>query len=129
MCACVCVCVCACAHAHAHAYSLCIQLIIKDIPGCEIEKTSKKLRKNNLNFGFYAEYLNSNVQRPRQNCYQGHIFLQHMFNGVYSMLESNKSSTHYLSDKNRFDVSSKGPLSGISVGGQGLGKTRVFLNK
>ena len=30
-----------------------------------------------------------------------------------------KSSTHYLGDKNRFDVSSKGPLSGISVGGWG----------
>ena len=26
-----------------------------------------------------------------------------------------KSSTHYLGDKNRFDVSSEGPLSGISV--------------
>ena len=25
------------------------------------------------------------------------------------------SSTHYLSDKNRFDISSKGPSSGISV--------------
>ncbi len=25
-----------------------------------------------------------------------------------------KSSTHYLGDKNRFDVSSKGPSSGIS---------------
>ncbi len=31
--------------------------------------------------------------------------------------ESNKSSSHYLSDKNRLNVSSKGPLSGISVGG------------
>ena len=30
-----------------------------------------------------------------------------------------KSSTHYLGDKNRFDVSSKGPSSGISVGGRG----------
>ena len=26
--------------------------------------------------------------------------------------EGSKSSTHYLSDKNRFDVSSKGPLNG-----------------
>ena len=33
--------------------------------------------------------------------------------------EGSKSSTHYLGDKNRFDVSSKGPLSGISVGGRG----------
>ena len=33
--------------------------------------------------------------------------------------EGSKSSTHYLSDKNRFDVSSKGPSSGISVGGRG----------
>ena len=30
-------------------------------------------------------------------------------------LEGSKSSTHYLGDKNRFDVSSKGPSSGISV--------------
>ncbi len=30
--------------------------------------------------------------------------------------EGSKSSTHYLGDKNRFDVSSKGPSSGISVG-------------
>ncbi len=29
--------------------------------------------------------------------------------------KSSKSSTHYLSDANRFDVSSKGPSSGISV--------------
>ncbi len=29
--------------------------------------------------------------------------------------EGSKSSTHYLSDTNRFDVSSKGPSSGISV--------------
>ena len=33
-----------------------------------------------------------------------------------SVSEGSKSSTHYLSDKNRFDVSSKGPSSGISVG-------------
>ncbi len=30
--------------------------------------------------------------------------------------EGSKSSTHYLGDKNRFDVSSEGPSSGISVG-------------
>ena len=30
-------------------------------------------------------------------------------------IEGSKSSTHYLSNKNRFDVSSKGPSSGISV--------------
>ena len=34
-------------------------------------------------------------------------------------IEGSKSSTHYLSDTNRFDVSSKGPSSGISVGGRG----------
>ncbi len=33
--------------------------------------------------------------------------------------EGSKSSTHYLNYKNRFDVSSKGPSSGISVGGRG----------
>ncbi len=32
---------------------------------------------------------------------------------------STQSSTHYLGDKNRFDVSSEGPSSGISVGGRG----------
>ncbi len=41
--------------------------------------------------------------------------------------ESNKSSTHYLSDKNRFDVLSKGLSSGISVGGSG--KACMFLYK
>ena len=35
--------------------------------------------------------------------------------------EGSKSSTHYLGDKNRFVVSSKGPSSGISVGGGGGG--------
>ena len=29
--------------------------------------------------------------------------------------KSSKSSTHYLADTNRFDVSSKGPSSGVSV--------------
>ncbi len=33
--------------------------------------------------------------------------------------EGSKGITHYLGDKNRFDVSSKGPSSGISVGGRG----------
>ena len=37
-----------------------------------------------------------------------------------------KSSTHYLSDTNRFDVSSKGPLSRIIVWGVGE-STRVFI--
>ena len=36
-----------------------------------------------------------------------------------SNIRRSKSSTHYPSDKNRFDVSSKGPSSGISVGGRG----------
>ncbi len=35
------------------------------------------------------------------------------------MLEGSKGITHYLGDKNRFDVSSEGPSSGISVGGRG----------
>ena len=33
--------------------------------------------------------------------------------------EGSKGITHYLGDKNRFDVSSEGPSSGISVGGRG----------
>ncbi len=44
--------------------------------------------------------------------------------------KGSKSSTHYLGDKNRFDVLSKGPSSGISVGrgGGGVGEsTRVFI--
>ncbi len=46
--------------------------------------------------------------------------------------EGSKSSTHYLNDKNRFDISSKGPSSGISVcvcvgGGGGGGSTRVSI--
>ena len=44
---------------------------------------------------------------------------------VFVVLEGSKSSTHCLSDKNRFDVSSKGPSSGISVGGRE--STRVFI--
>ncbi len=32
-----------------------------------------------------------------------------------TMSEGSKSSAHYLSDTNRFDVSSKGPSSGISM--------------
>ena len=36
-------------------------------------------------------------------------------NPAYTTREGSKSSTHYLSDTNRFDVSSKGPSSGISV--------------
>ena len=35
------------------------------------------------------------------------------------MSEGSKGITHYLGDKNRFDVSSEGPSSGISVGGRG----------
>ena len=47
---------------------------------------------------------------------------------MHTLLEGSKSSTHYLNDKNRFDVSSKGPSSGISVGGGGDGEsTRVFI--
>ncbi len=44
-----------------------------------------------------------------------------------SRSEGSKGITHYLGNKNRFDVSSKGPSSGISVGGSG--KARVFLYK
>ncbi len=36
-----------------------------------------------------------------------------------STSEGSKGITHYPGDKNRFDVSSKGPSSGISVGGRG----------
>ena len=44
------------------------------------------------------------------------------------MSEGSKSSTHYLSDTNRFDVSSKGPSLGINGGGGGVGEsTRVFI--
>ncbi len=48
---------------------------------------------------------------------------------VFLYLKGAKVSTHYLGDKNRFDVSSKGPSSGISVGGGGGGvgeSTRGF---
>ncbi len=38
---------------------------------------------------------------------------------IQGISEASKSSTHYLGDKNRFDVSSKGLSSGISVGGRG----------
>ena len=39
--------------------------------------------------------------------------------------KGSKGITHYLGDKNRFDVSSEGPSSGISVG---VGEsTRVFI--
>ena len=45
--------------------------------------------------------------------------------GLIVSSEGSKSSTHYLGDKNRFDISSKGPSSGISVG---VGEsTRVFI--
>ena len=40
--------------------------------------------------------------------------------------EGSESSTHYLSDKNRFDVSSKGPSSGISVGRRAFGKKGLW---
>ncbi len=44
--------------------------------------------------------------------------------------EGSKSSTHYLGDKNRFDVSSKGPSSGISVPDEGplLETSNMFLS-
>ncbi len=56
-----------------------------------------------------------------------HATNQGRFSGIKSLVfmlyyvrsEGSKSSTHYLGDKNRFDVSSKGPSSGISVGGRG----------
>ena len=40
--------------------------------------------------------------------------------------EGSKSSTHYLCDKNRFDVSSKGPSSGISVNYHTNSRRRAF---
>ena len=45
-------------------------------------------------------------------CYN---FLLCTNNMGFNNIEGSKSSTHYLSYKNRFDVSSKGPSSGISV--------------
>ena len=45
--------------------------------------------------------------------------------GIVLSSEGSKSSTHYISDKNRFDISSKGPLLGISVVG-GRGKHACF---
>ncbi len=40
-------------------------------------------------------------------------------NVVLKISEGSKGITHYLGDKNRLDVSSEGPSSGISVGGRG----------
>ena len=48
--------------------------------------------------------------------------------GFPKVSEGSKSSTHYLGDKNRFYVSSKGPSSGISMGEGGVGESmRVFI--
>ena len=48
--------------------------------------------------------------------------------GLSLKSQGSKSSTHYLSDKNRFDSSSKGPSSGISVGrGGGGGSTSEYI--
>ncbi len=41
--------------------------------------------------------------------------VQFVVSRYFGSSEGSKSSTHYLGDKNRFDVSSKGPSSGISV--------------
>ncbi len=41
-----------------------------------------------------------------------------------STSEGSKGSTHYLGDKNRFDVSSKGPSSGITL----LETSNLFLS-
>ena len=50
---------------------------------------------------------------------------------VKNSSEGSKSSTHYLSNTNRFDISSEGPSSGTSVcvgggGGGGRGKYACF---
>ena len=45
---------------------------------------------------------------------------------ILVLLKSSKSSTHYLNDTNRFDVSSKGPSSRISVKGL-CSKRRICL--
>ncbi len=52
--------------------------------------------------------------------YRGHVhrllficLFAHIKLNIFTS-EGSESSTHYLSDKNRFDVSSKGPSSGIS---------------
>ena len=54
--------------------------------------------------------------------YRGTTFLKGVWNPLvfsrnwfFAESEGSESSTHYLGDKNRFDVSSKGPSSGISV--------------
>ncbi len=43
------------------------------------------------------------------------ILQRQSYNGkhVGNILERSKRSTHYLGDKNRFDVSSKGPTKGL----------------
>ena len=42
--------------------------------------------------------------------------------------EGSKSSTHYLSDTNKFDVSSKGPSSGISDDDPLLETSNLFVS-
>ena len=42
-----------------------------------------------------------------------------LYNRVSLCSQKAAKVLHYLSDTNRFDVSSKGPLSEISVGGRG----------
>ncbi len=49
----------------------------------------------------------------------------HSKEGFFTRSKSSESSTHYLNDTIRFNVSSKGPSSGINVGGRG--QARVFL--
>ena len=47
---------------------------------------------------------------------------------MFKISEGSKSSTHYLGDKNRFDVSSKGPSSGIPDEGPLLETSNLFLS-
>ena len=51
----------------------------------------------------------------------------HSKEGFFTRSKSSESSTHYLNDTIRFNVLSKGPSSGINVGGRE--QARVFLYK
>jgi hypothetical protein len=76
-----------------------------------------KLARSGTRAGLHVNVINIPLLRFR------HINVwftacSHVFYRIYhiwDISEGSKSSTHYLGDKNRFDVSSKGPSSGISV--------------
>ncbi len=60
----------------------------------------------------YLDYNSHHVKIPTPNSQSSE---QERGQTTRERSEGSKSSTHYLGDKNRFDVSSKGPSSGISV--------------